>query len=154
MLCQVGTYITWTITLIWSVADNYHLKTWESILFTCAESYNQILCELDKEDDGWTHALRPVISHAHRYTYITPHINRQDTPTNSIKDGWHTHEQSMNHISLNKKEASLGDMQSHPLCRMCFSQYQPLSTVLWWLGDGSCTCTTYYIYFWRQQKKQ
>ena len=103
MLCQVGTYITWTITLIWSVADNYHLKTWESIVFTCAESYNQILCELDKENDGWTHALRPVISHAHRYTYITPHINRQDTPTNSIKDGWHTHEQSMNHISLNKK---------------------------------------------------
>ena len=44
-------------------------------------------------------------------------------------------EQSMNHTW---KQAGLDVIQSHPLCRTCFSQYQDSSTALGWLGDGDC----------------
>ena len=42
------------------------------------------------------------------------------------------HEQSTNHIALKN---SRDVMQSHPLCRMHFSQYQASSAALGWLGD-------------------
>ena len=46
----------------------------------------------------------------------------------------HIHEQSMNHISLNK--ASLDVMQSHPVHRTHFGQYQASSAALGWPCDG------------------
>ena len=42
----------------------------------------------------------------------------------------------MNYISL--KKAGLDVMQSHPLCRTCFGQYQASSAALGWPGDGDC----------------
>ena len=64
------------------------------------------------------------------------------TDMNTIADWWfepertpaiarwlsnYTHEQSVNHISLRK---GLDVMQSHPLCKTCFSQYQTSSAAL------------------------
>ena len=36
------------------------------------------------------------------------------------------------------KKYWLDFMQSHPLCRMCFGQYQASSAALGGLGDGNC----------------
>ena len=46
------------------------------------------------------------------------------------------YEQSTNHTSIQNRPRRY--MQSHPLCRTCFSQYQASSAVLGWLGDGDC----------------
>ena len=48
------------------------------------------------------------------------------------------------YMSINKphvhfpEKAGLDVMQSNPLCRMHFRQYQSSSVVLGWLGDGDC----------------
>ena len=38
-------------------------------------------------------------------------------------------------------KTGLDVMQSHPLHRTCFGQYQASSAVLEWLGDGDCYCS-------------
>ena len=53
-----------------------------------------------------------------RKTFISLAIKTGPT----VAEGMHTHEQSMNHTSLNKN-AGLDVMQSHPLCRIRFDQY-------------------------------
>ena len=42
----------------------------------------------------------------------------------------------------------LSVIQSHPMCRICFGQYQATSAALGWLGDGDCYLmhTLMYIY--------
>ena len=46
-------------------------------------------------------------------------------------------EQSMDHISL-KRQSGLDVVQSHPLCKFYFGQYQVSSVMLGWLGEGNC----------------
>ena len=56
------------------------------------------------------------------------------------------HEQSStNYISL--KKLALDHIQSHPLHRTHFGQYQASSAALEWLGDGNCyhMCASFYI---------
>ena len=46
-------------------------------------------------------------------------------------------EQSMDHISL-KRQSGLDVVQSHPLCKFYFGQYQVSSVMLGWPGEGDC----------------
>ena len=51
---------------------------------------------------------------------------------------WHMNQRTTSPWKKKKKKKALDAMQSYPLYRTCFGQYQVSSTVLGWPGDGDC----------------